>query len=1269
MQFVSNGPDVPECLLQAHEDGRVVLFCGAGISYPAGLPGFKDLTEKIYDDLKVTPDPVQQAALKVKQFDRALGLLEEQVVGGRDIVRQSLAKILTPALATPNATAAHEALLTLGRNGDGQTRLITTNYDRLFEKAIADKGLDISRHQAPLLPVPNNRWDGLVYLHGRLPDNPAHGDLDDLIVSSGDFGRAYLTERWAARFVGELFRNYTVCFVGYSIDDPVLRYMTDALAADRLLGESPLEMFAFGSYSKGKKNERANEWKAKNVTPILYREYRRHWYLHKTLRAWAETYRDGVSGKESIVAKCARLRLTASTQQDDYVGRVLWALSDSSGLPAKRFADLVPVPSLEWLEPLSEDIYNQNELNRFGIQPNLERNDSLKYSLIRRPSPYILAPWMTLVDEGAAGNAWDKVMHHLARWLMRHLDDPKLVLWLTQRGGRIHREFAEHVELRLKKLDELERDGKMDELNRIRDNAPFAIPRPMMRALWRLLLAGRVKSTAPAFNSGLLDIYHWRDRFNRDGLTAVLRLELRDMLAPRVSISEPIPRDRILNDSDDPRASNNPVDWKIVLSIDDPDEALKLLRECPCWKQVLPDMLADFGALLRDAMDLARDLGGADNRTDRSYIHQPSIADHAQNIHLPDRAVLIELTRDAWLTTLEKAPDRARRTAEDWCAAPYPVFQRLAFFAATQKGTIPPQQALDWLLADDHWWLWSVETKREAMRLLVALASRLDAESLARLEGAVLAGPIPSMYRSDIEPERLKRLLEGEVLLRLAKMDVVGTVLGADAQARLNELSFRHPEWQLETDESDEFRFWMGGGDEERRSVPAPRQRRELVEWLKQNPGKDIWQDEGWSRRCQDNFRPAAWALCTLARVNTWPAIRWRQALHVWLDDSLIKRSWRYIAPVLAEASGEQLLPLAHEIGQWLKKVAKVFDPDDALFLRFCQEMLKLDYRDDSAEDADDPVTQAINHPVGHVTEALMNWWTRRSLKDGKGLPNTLRPIFTELCDVRLDHLRHGRVLLVSRAVTLFRVDGEWTARCLLPLFDWNSSKTEARAAWGGFLWSPRLHRPLIESIKDLFLDTASHCGELHDAYGAPYAALLTSAALDRGDTFTTQELAAATDALPEGGLLYSAEVLVDALEAAGERRVEYWGNRVLPYLQSIWPKGINRKTPQISECLGRLCIAASDEFPEALQELRHWLQPPSYPGRLMADLKDSPLCSKFPEYSLDFLDLVTGDEPPLGDELRECLQQIRSAEPPLKDDPRFRRLRDLLRGHGQELE
>lgn len=51
MQHIKNGPEIPDRLLQAHEDGDVVFFCGAGISFPAGLPGFEGLVDKLYADL------------------------------------------------------------------------------------------------------------------------------------------------------------------------------------------------------------------------------------------------------------------------------------------------------------------------------------------------------------------------------------------------------------------------------------------------------------------------------------------------------------------------------------------------------------------------------------------------------------------------------------------------------------------------------------------------------------------------------------------------------------------------------------------------------------------------------------------------------------------------------------------------------------------------------------------------------------------------------------------------------------------------------------------------------------------------------------------------------------------------------------------------------------------------------------------------------------------------------------------------------------------
>ena len=123
MQFVRNGPDIPDSLLQAHEDGRVVFFCGAGISYPAGLPDFRGLVDKIYLNLGVTPDAVQASAIKGGQFDTAIGLLEASIVNGRETVRQALVNILKPDLSATGAISTHEALLTLGKRRDGHIGL------------------------------------------------------------------------------------------------------------------------------------------------------------------------------------------------------------------------------------------------------------------------------------------------------------------------------------------------------------------------------------------------------------------------------------------------------------------------------------------------------------------------------------------------------------------------------------------------------------------------------------------------------------------------------------------------------------------------------------------------------------------------------------------------------------------------------------------------------------------------------------------------------------------------------------------------------------------------------------------------------------------------------------------------------------------------------------------------------------------------------------------------------------------------------------------
>ncbi|HEL3634544.1 TPA: SIR2 family protein [Stenotrophomonas maltophilia] len=719
MQFIVDGPDIPEALLQAHEEGRVVFFCGAGVSYPSGLPGFKGLVEQIYASNGTSFTDIERAAFDHSKFDATLDLLERRLPGQRLAVRRALVKSLRPKLRRKGAIDTQAALLRLARSRDGALRLVTTNFDRTFHAAAKRMGQPFPAYPAPMLPIPkSSRWDGLVFLHGLLPESEDDAALHRLVATSGDFGLAYLTERWAARFVSELFRNYVVCFIGYSIDDPVLRYMMDALAADRMLGEVTPQAWAFGDCEAGKEHLKTIEWEAKGVRPILYRVQpatHDHSALHDTIRTWADVYRDGVQGKEAIVAKHAMAQPQDSTLQDDFVGRMLWALSDKSGLPAKRFAEFNPVPPLEWLlEAFSHERFLQRDLARFGFSSVKEEDAELRFSLVRRPAPYDHAPPMTLASSGSMASRWDGLMFQLARWLVRHLDDPRLIIWIAERGGQMDSRWISLVDSELERLATLERDGKVSELDLIRLDAPKGVPDPKMRTLWRIVLGGRLKTP---LSGGLL--YRWIKRLRREGLNTSLRMELRSLLSPKITLRRPFVWDgEVADGADETVRIKQLVDWDLVLAEDNVHAVLQDQSKGE-WEKALPLLHSDLQQLLCDALGLLRDLGEADDLVDRSYWDLPSITPHWQNRSFRDWVSLIELLRDAWLAV--RATDESRSTlmAQAWFEIPYPTFKRLALFAASQDNCIEQEQWVDWLLLDEGRWLWSQCTAREVLRLLV----------------------------------------------------------------------------------------------------------------------------------------------------------------------------------------------------------------------------------------------------------------------------------------------------------------------------------------------------------------------------------------------------------------------------------------------------------------------------------------------------------------------------------------------------------------------
>lgn len=1272
MQFVTDGPDIPDALLQAHEEGSVVFFCGAGISYPAGLQDFKWLVEQVYKSNGENLSEIERDTFNRGQFDATLDLLERRLTGQRMAVRRALEQALKPKLRRKGALDTQIALLNLSRKRDRSLRLVTTNFDRLFHAAAKRTGQPLQVYSAPMLPIPkNSRWNGLVHLHGLLPDKQDDTALNRLVVTSGDFGLAYLTERWAARFVSELFRNYVVCFVGYSINDPVLRYMMDALAADRMLGEVTPQAWALVECEPGQKHHVTIEWEAKGVTPILYDVplgRHDHSALHNTLHSWSETYQDGVLGKERMVVNYALAKPSASTLQDDFMGRMMWALSDESGLPAKRFAEFNPVPKLDWLlDAFSLERYQQSDLIRFRVTPQNEREVDLRFSLINRPTPYHLSPRMTLAFAGMLSCQWDDVMFHLARWLVRHLNDPRLIIWIAERGGQLHDRFISLIDYELERLAKLEVAGDIAELDEIRAQAPNAIPCMKMRNLWRMLISGRVKSRRHD-----LDLYRWKDRFEREGLTSISRMELRELLKPQVALRKPF-RWGHEEDSIEPESFRHLVDWEIILYADNVHAVLREIN-AESWHSVLPIFLTDFQQLLSETLELMQELGEANEHNDRSYWDLPSISPHWQNRGYHEWVCLIELLRDSWLETLVKDASGATKIAQAWFEKPYPTFKRLALFAASHDNCIECLQWVGWLLVDGSRWLWSIDTSREVYRLLVLQGNKLVGSAQELLETAILAGPPRGMYLEELEEESWQNLVSRSVWLHLAKLSESGVNLTDTAQARFAELSNANPQSHLHDNERDEFLHWMiGAGDpdyEESSDIDiAPRKRQELLQWLtKSRPVRHTGYEDSWRDVCRTRFFHSLFALCDLAKGGNWPTERWREALQTWSEDALYKRSWHYAAPLISTMPDSLMQEIAHALTWWIQAVSNSVTQHEEIFLHLCQRIMLLPLEistgiNMNGEPIRSPVTESINHPIGHITQALTTFWFKQNPSDNDLLPPTLQPIFLKICDIRNDGYRHGRVILASNLIAFFRVDRIWTEQNMLPLFNW-VNPVEARAAWEGFLWSPRLHQPLLIVLKTQLLECSNHYTQLGE-HRKQFAFLLTYMALDQTEGYSTDEFKSALEALPNEGIEASAQALSQAIEGAADKSEDYWKNRVQPFWKQIWPKSGRFATPRIAESFARLMIACGDQFPVAYNLLQDWLKPIAHADYVVRQLHESGLCMSFPEESLRLLHAIIPEQHWAPLDLGKCLEEIGENASKLLLDDQYQKLQTYFRRRG----
>ncbi len=283
MRFVEQGADIPDELIRAVIQGSATFLCGAGVSYRVNLPSFKELTERVYARLGESPDdePAERNAIDSKEYDRALRSLEKRThrPGTPSRVRDAVSALLaTTVVAFPD----HLALLQLSRDSDGRPRLITTNFDTLFERAAKLAGMvNVPSYAGLSMPRAGGERDyGILHLHGRIADDTLKLEPTDLILTSADFGDAYLRSGWASRYIEDRMRLGTLVLVGYGAEDAAMRLLLETLDADRDRFRDLHDIYAIERGTA----ESTSLWKAKGIKPIEFADYDA---IYGTLSQWA----------------------------------------------------------------------------------------------------------------------------------------------------------------------------------------------------------------------------------------------------------------------------------------------------------------------------------------------------------------------------------------------------------------------------------------------------------------------------------------------------------------------------------------------------------------------------------------------------------------------------------------------------------------------------------------------------------------------------------------------------------------------------------------------------------------------------------------------------------------------------------------------------------------------------------------------------------------------------------------------------------------------
>lgn len=1196
MRFFEGGPVIPDSLIEAQKLGKVVFVCGAGVSMASGLPSFVKLTDQVIQHF----DPSPQSEI-LQDFEP--WLLEERPkrlvpldeiytriyrVFPRDEVDKYIAKQL---LADEFKAAKNNNVLNLHTLSSSSTRnftLVTTNFDRLLEINTPNDCSNTVLFHYEQRSTPNVDASGVVYLHGRLSDSAC--DRQMLLLSRSDFSQAYLLDSPVRSFFLHLLENYTVVFVGYSANDPLILYFFEGLAQHGTSSFNKPYIFSKHGYDGV-----FEEWLEIGIEAIEYFDYPDLW---KTLGLWANMRRNSASWRRRIRKLLSCSPRTLHPFERSVVSHFLFSEEGAS-----MFLENNTSNCYEWLcvfdgfyrsySPLSGNLFlGESHFNphlNYCLDEDVEctesRNqttshdtgDTACYIDFFTPDTFgkLVKPFSTHTNINVF--SYDQELPNQLRmvfnWIARGIDNPLVAWWIIRRGF-INKYLFFAIQSSLNDYMMLEQ--------RVLD-------------FWKVLsqlMVKEIPSIGITFRNVVL---HRILTSGWDGITE------QDFSKSMESFLLPLACSEWLQTIDPSTYTWDDffVDFDRYLNECCTDDLLRL--------SLPPNnfILFIFQSLEKHFLDLVktkRCLSLPASQFPTCYPDESIVGDSKFIEREPIFSLFTEVITS--MSTLHT--NLLLEHISNWPIEDENYFDKLRLFCISHACLYSSTRVISYLLLLPQKIFWSRSVRRE---LLYAISTRWN--------------EMPDFFRIAIidrflSPITCEQFTEFESLLEIGKSELADCIFWLirngveltknqmhiyDGLPHLYSGLYEHEIPDNFDDIGIVLEDDFDPGDLLKMTLQEILGKTELFDYYSEPLEKRHRRFAGLVQRMP---RKALLVLCLLARSKKINAEHWKDLFDNW-PSSARQMQHTFLQKYIKTLPHDMLMNLTHEIANWLNKHFQNFhklNPSLAwntfdFVLLLLRKFTGQSPEKSSGNKSDVVIDWAINHPAGLITDALIESWASEYTCGNAHIDQEYLRRIEKVLSIDGEIGQASLAVSARRIYQLYYYNMYWTINILEPYF--SKDIPNSAFAWSGFFASPyKIDIGLGKDIYRYFLHAAEadyehHFGGHLANFAAKMFVLLGIVPISTNDSYyTTAMLNQLRSCLRSMGEA-SRSAVIWQLSYVSDHNSSYWLSHIIPFVESAWPLDKVCRTMRETLSWIHLLSRTGENFVQVYDSIKHFLVPINY--------------------------------------------------------------------------